>query len=706
MKTLFFALGIMLVASASADEGQWQPAQLAKLGPELQADGITLAPSQLANPLAFPLNAVTSSGYCSGVFVSAQGLILTNHHCGYGMIQHNPSAQNNLIERGFIAKDKAQELPGGPQERIYITRAIKDVTATIDAAAEDLHGKARFDAIDAASKALVQQCENDAFTRCMVQPFYGGLSYQLITQTMFKDVRLVYAPPAAIGKFGGDIDNFEWPRQTGDFSIIRVYVGKDGKPAEYNPNNVPYHSPSFLHINASGVRQGDGILLAGYPGATSRYRLASEVRFAQQHLYPTMLADYQQTLDIIAKETADHPQAAVAYASRVASYNNRLKKLQGLLAGFRHTDIAAIKERKEAKLPAGHRLALEQVLRRADIFWQKHWYQQQGWQSDLLQAALTLYRNALERQKPDAERKSGYQQRDQEMIAAQLERLDSSFSPAVDQALWQAKLADYRQSDYQDRTLNRVLPTAQAVPTYYQHTQLTDAKVRLAWLNKSVDDFKTSRDPFIRLAVALTPTLLADEKIQDAIDGELAELRPKYMADIIAYNEKKGLPVYPDANGTLRVTFGTVDGYQPRDAVWYEPFTSLNGIKEKAGSGPFKVPAPLMKAITEQHFGPFKQATLSPRGCGQHCVPFNSVPVNFLSSADTTGGNSGSPVMDGKGRLVGLNFDSTYESITKDWYYNPTITRAIHLDIRYMLWLLEDVYPAPNLLHEMVIERD
>lgn len=717
-RTLFAASALLLSGSlAQANEGQWQPAQLAKLGDQLQEVGISLSAEQLANPLAFPLNAVTSLGYCSGAFISPDGLIITNHHCGYGMVQHNSSADNNLIDKGFIAKARSEELPGGPQERIYITRAIDDVTQEVLAQVGDKTGKARFNAIEDATKTLIKACESDAFTRCQVRSFHGGLSYQRITQTMFKDVRLVYAPPAAIGKFGGDVDNFEWPRHTGDFTLLRVYVDNNGQPAEYSPDNRPFNAKHFLHINGNGIREGDGILLAGYPGSTSRYRLASEVTYAKDWLYPTQAADYRQTLAIIDQQSQGHPDWAVAYASTVASANNRLKKLEGLMDGFKHTDIAAIKARKEAELPSQARLqALEAALTKAQPQWQRQWYQQQARRSALLDTAIALYRNALERQKPDSERKAGFQDRDQAMLAGAVKRLDSRFVPQVDQAIWQAKLTAYLASRYRDPALDALLPIKDGkadLASLYQHSTLVDNQARLALLSAAPATFEQSQDPLLKLAVAILPRVLADEAEEEQTDGQLSSLRPAYMEDIIAFNEARGLPVYPDANGTLRVTYGSVDGYTPRDAVRYRPFTSVDGILEKEGQGDFAVPAPLKAAIQARRFGDYEKDSLSPIPkwyCGlvpcQDPEPFNSVPVAFLSSADTTGGNSGSPVMDGQGRLVGLNFDSTYESITKDWYFNPEITRAIHVDIRYVLWLLESVYPAPNLLDEMVIEKE
>ena len=735
-------MGVVAVGSAHADEGQWQPHQLKQLQSEFDRVGIELPASQVADLNQYPLNAVVGLGYCSASFVSPKGLAVTNHHCAYGAIQNNSTPENNLIEKGFLAADLSKELPAGPQERLYVTEQVDDVTERVlGNLPADLHGKARYEAIQANRKALISECESDPNYRCTVRDFHHGLEYFMIKQLMIKDVRLVYAPAEALGNFGGDIDNFEYPRHTADFTFVRGYVGKDGKPASYSEDNVPYEPVSFLKVNTSGVSLGDGVLVAGYPGRTSRYKLADEVNYSASWYYPTLLNTYNMTLDVIAKQSKGDEQAQVKYASRVKSTNNRLKKLEGLQDGFKVTDIPGIKaaqeqeylawfaQSAERKAYADSYHALKSLLVEAHAQQQSHFYFDYAKQADLLSTAIRLYRLAKESEKPNAEREMGYQERDLPMLKARLERLQKQFTPEVDKALWLSYLGNYLAQDKaaQVAALNNGLgitdTTTQAeldtiIASFYVKTELTDTATRVSWIGKSVAEFEASNDPFIKLAVALYETNMAQEADEKEMAGRLAEIRPQYMQAVIAFNTAKGKPVYPDANGTLRVSYAQVDGYPAADAVYKTPFTSLRGLVAKhTGEKPFVVTDKVLEAYKKQAFGAYYRGDLGLPGVSCSLLSFgcepqaakplevNSVPVNFLSSADTTGGNSGSPVMNGKGELVGLNFDSTYESITKDWYFNAKITRAIHVDIRYMLWLMEEVDNAGYLLDEMTLVK-
>lgn len=721
--------------SSSADEGQWQPYQMAQLQNQLTAKGIQIPANQLADLNAYPMNAIVSLGYCSASFVSPNGLVITNHHCGYGAIQQNSTAERNLIEQGFLAKSMADELPAGANERLYVTELVQDVTAEVTGKlAPTLTDLQRFDAVEANRKQLIQTCETDANYRCNVVAFHHGLQFFLIKQLMIQDVRLVYAPPESIGNFGGDIDNYEYPRHTGDYTFLRGYVGKDGKPAPYSVDNVPYQPKSFLRVNANGVKAGDPILLAGYPGQTSRYRLAEEIAFAANWQYPASVKTYAQMINTIDKLGAQNADFKVKYASVVKGYNNRMKKLNGLLDGFKVTDIHAIKQQQQQALAkwigSGKDKAqykkvlaeLAKVVAAEQAYLQQTWYFENAKRSDLLKAAMDAYRFAREQQKPDEQREIGFQQRDLKMLQGKMKRLDTSFAPEVDVALWSEQLAEYlaQDSKLQVSELNQALglkpgmsstQIAELLTAWYSKTGLLTAEGRLAWLDKTPEDFAKSEDPFIQLAVKLFDKNIALEQQQKTIQGQLLKVRPAYMQAIIAYNQSKGLPVYPDANSTLRVTYGSVDGYPAADGMFKTPFTSVRGlIAKRQDKAPFQVPQALIDAYQAKKYDGYfykdlsgdKPCTVCPKST---LAEFNSVPVNFLSSADTTGGNSGSAVMNANGELVGLNFDSTYESITKDWYFNPEITRAVHLDIRYVLWLMQDVDHADNLLQEMTLVR-
>ena len=694
-------------ATASADEGQWQPHQLPQLRSELKRIGITIPLDKLTDLSKHPMSAMVSLGGCSASFVSGDGLIVTNHHCGYAAIQRNSTPEHNYIVNGFLARDRAAELPGGPSMLVYVTEKVENVTARVlKGVTPAMSGRERYDEVQGRIKALIAECETDKATRCSVPAFHRGLEYYRIRQLMIRDVRLVYAPSDAIGNFGGDVDNYEWPRHTGDFSFLRAYVGKDGRPADASPDNVPYKSKDFLVVSAEGLKNGDPILLAGYPGRTSRYKLPAEIRFARDVDFPLRVAGMQADLAVIAAATMGSPAYDVRYASVVKSINNVLKKTQGLLDGFARKDIAAIKDVQDAEFRAWFRqngggaaknmpaeldavIAADMALSEEEYAWSVATH------SELLASARTLYRLALEHQKPDAKRDAGYQERDLSFIKARLTRLEQSLVASVDEARYASALQRYSKLAARARPhgLDALLPELHAVPALYKGSELADTARRLAWIGKDVDAFRKSDDTFIKLAVKLADIGTALENRRKDINGNLEKVIPQYMAAVIAWKKTQGKPVYADANSTLRVTYGTVSAYSPRDGVTKGPFTTVDGVVEKhTDKEPFVVPRALLDAVREKRFGAFKDPVLG------------TVPVNFLSSADTTGGNSGSAVMNRRGELVGLNFDSTYESITKDWYFDSAITRAIHVDIRYMLWVMTEVDHADNLLREMTIK--
>ena len=706
LKYLVLPAAILGAAAAHADEGQWQPYQLPQLKSELRRIGITIPAEKLADLSKHPMSAIVALPGCSASFVSAAGLVVTNHHCAYGAIQRNATPEHNYIVDGFLAKTRAQELPGGPNSLVYVTDKVENVTARVlKGVTSSMSGKQRHDAVDKAVKALIAECETDKSYRCSVPAFHRGLEYYRIRQMMIRDVRLVYAPPDMIGNFGGDVDNYEWPRHTGDFAFLRAYVGKDGRPADPSPDNVPYQSKDFLVLSAEGLKNGDPVLLAGYPGRTSRYKLPSEIRAARDVGYPARVAEIQADLDVIAAATKGNPAAEVRYASVAKSLNNVMKKSQGLMDGFARKDIAAVKDVQDAEFRAWYAaqkdvsktlLAELDAVIAADIaLGDEEFGYSVATTGDLLKSANTLYRLALESAKPDAGRETGFQQRDATFIKARLNRLEQSYVAEVDQARFVASLRRYAKlpKSMHVAGLDPLLPAPEAVPAMYAKTRLGDTATRLAWIGKDAAAVKASDDAFMQLAAKLDDAAQSLKERRKELDGNLERVIPRYMEAVIAWKKSQGKPVYPDANGTLRVTYGTVAPYSPRDGISKGPFTTVEGIVEKqTGKDPFHAPQRELDAIKAKRYGPFKDAFLG------------TVPVDFLSSADTTGGNSGSAVMNRRGELIGLNFDSTYESITKDWYFDPAITRAIHLDIRYMLWVMSEVDHADNVLKEMTIK--
>jgi hypothetical protein len=709
------ALGIafaLSALSAHAVEGMWQPRQLSELAADVQAKGLQLDPSKLGNLDAFPLNAVVGLGFCTASFVSPMGLVVTNHHCAYGTIQYNSKPERNLLKDGFLAKTIGEELPGEPTLRVYVTEAITDVSAQLRKNLPK-DGRKAYDVIDERQKALVAQCESGGGYRCDVYVFHGGASYSLVKQMELRDVRLVYNPSEALGKFGGDTDNWIWPRHTADFTFIRAYVGVDGKPADYSPSNVPYRPKSYLKVSAAGVAEKDFVMIAGYPGRTNRYRLAEELNDAVSFTFPTQIERYQRVLGIIAQATQDRPDAAIKYAATVASLNNGLKNFQGNRDGFKNPAAVAKKTAEEAAIvawistqsPQAQRGydGLRKLLAEARAVRNRDQVLGLLRQSGLYQTALDLYRVNSEREKPDAKREYGFQARDEIRIEGRLTQLDKRWDKGVDRALseyiWRSYLAlpAAQRIAELDAWVGAEDALAGKLDALFNDTQLGNATTRATLYKAGKKAIEASNDPALKMAVALMPAVLKLEDQLKTRAGTESQMRPLWMDGRIAYAASQNLPLYPDANNSLRVTYGNVMGYSSRDALSYAPFTTLDGIVEKhTGVGEFDATAKQLDAIKAKRFGSY--AVKASDGS-------SSVPVNFLSDLDITGGNSGSPTLNGKGELVGLAFDGNYEAMTSGWVFNPKLTRTIHVDSRYMLWLMQEVDGADNLLKEMVIAR-
>lgn len=706
---LAYTLGALFLSMphALAHEGQWQPHQMLELKSELKKLGITIPAERIADLTKAPMNAIVSLGGCSASFVSPKGLVVTNHHCAYGDLQHNSSAEKNLIANGFLAKTMAEELPAKPDTRVYITDKVENVTdRVLKGLNANASGLEYYEAIQKRIKGLIEECERDKAYRCSVPSFHRGMEYYRIRQLMIRDVRLVYAPSDKIGNYGGEVDNFEWPRHTGDFAFLRAYVGKDGRPADPSPDNVPYQSKDFLKVASQGLKDGDPVLLAGYPGRTSRYKLPVEIRAARDTILPRQVAEVKADLAVIESATKDKAEWDVRYASVEKSLRNGMKKSEGLLDGFAKKDIASIKETQfqELKEWSGkqknaaeiHKVLseLDQLVAKDLDLGAEQFAFAVASNSDLLKSAFTLYRLSLEKKKKDEERESGYQERDIAFIKARLKRLEQTLVKDVDLARWKAALARYRALPVGQHPdgLDALLPKEADLANLYANSSLDQTAKRLEAMDMTSDALEKSDDAMMKLAVKIHDIRLDLENRRKEIDGQLDRVIPKYMAAVIAWKKSQGKPVYPDANSTLRVTFGTVASFSPVDGITKGPFTTLEGIVAKhTGQKPFETTQNLLNAVRSKRYGPYKDKDLG------------SVPVNFLSSVDTTGGNSGSAVVNKKGDLVGLNFDSTYESVTKDWYFDDERTRAIHVDIRYLLWVMKEVDKAENVLKEMTI---
>ena len=700
------------VPAALAGEGMWVPQQLPQIAGPLAKAGLKLAPEQLADLTGDPMGAVVALGGCTASFVSPNGLVATNHHCAYGAIQLNSTPENNLIRNGFNAPTTADELSAGPNARVFVLDEITDVTRDAQAviAAAGADALARTKALEAFEKKLIAECEADAGFRCRLYSFSGGNSYRLFRNMEIRDVRLAYAPPGSVGKFGGDVDNWMWPRHTGDFAFYRAYVGKDGKPAAYSPDNVPFKPRHWLKFADQPLGEGDFVMVAGYPGSTNRYALAAEFDNAAQWSYPAIAGHFNNQIALVEAAGKLDPQVQVRYASSMAGWNNTAKNYQGQLSGFKRIDAAGQKRAEEAAVLAwlkgqGARgqAALDAHARLLALLEQSQATRERDLalgmfnNTAMLGTASQLYRLAIERAKPDAERESGYQQRDLPAIEGGLRQLERRYVASMDRQL---------QAYWLDQYLK--LPAAQRVAAIdawlggndeaavkraldrLAGTALGSTDERLKWLSADRAAFEASTDPAIQYAVAVMPTLLKLEQERKTRAGENLAARPVYLQAVADYKNSQGEFVYPDANLSLRITFGNVTGYVPRDGVKYTPFTTLEGVVAKeTGADPFDSPQALLDAVAAGRHGGLADARLG------------SVPVNFLSDLDITGGNSGSPVLDAHGKLVGLAFDGNWESVASNWVFDPAMTRMISVDQRYMRWIMQEVFPAPQLLREI-----
>lgn len=712
---LLAALG----TNAVADEGMWQPHQLPDLSDQLLQLGLEINPENLSRLDQFPMNAVVSLGGCSASFVSPQGLVVTNHHCIYGSVQYNSTPENNLLVDGFLAKQLDEEIPTAPGTRVYVTEEVSDVTAEVlSGVTPATSGLDRYNRIEANRKSLIADCESSGNHRCGVSSFHQGLEYFLIKRLEVRDVRLVYAPATSIGKYGGDIDNWQWPRHTGDFGFYRAYVGTDGRPAEYSEDNVPYSPASFLEVSAKGVEDGDFVMGVGYPGSTNRYRTTSEVENEFEWYYPQARRFREDIIDVINENSEEGSAARIAYEGTLASLNNYAKNFQSMVESYRKSDfidrrkqaeadliewINSDRDRREQYAPAIGRLEAliesNHETRERDLVRSYMGY------ATLPSAAHRLYRLAMEKQKPDADREPGYQERDLRRLRQSMQAISRRFDETVDKATLSYLLSRYAELPEQHRSqatdsffgISGNIDQGQVdqiIEDIYSQTSLNDEAARLAWLDSTVEEFKNSNDPLIRYAVASYDERMVLELESKELRGQLQRWRPEYMEAVIAYNRSLGQPIYADANSSLRVTFGQVRGNQPKDGLINQPFTSLEGILGKdTGVDPFNAPAKQLDLIRAGQYGEYALPSLG------------TVPVNFLSTLDITGGNSGTATMNSKAQLVGLLFDGVYESIIGDWDFDDAKNRAISVDARYMLWVMEYMDGATNLLEEMTIVR-
>jgi len=707
-----------------ADEGQWMPQQIPALAAKLRAIGFEGDPQAFADLTGQPMGAIVSLGICTASFVSPDGLIATNHHCVTGALQYNSTPQRNLLVDGFLAKTRAEELWNGPGSKVWVTVSVRDVTDQITGKIDPkLDDRARYDVLDRRIKERTRACEAGGL-RCRVTSFFEGLSYFEIAQHEIPDVRLVYVPAEGIGDFGGEADNWRWPRHTGDWSFYRAYVGSDGKPAPHAPGNVPYKPAHFLKVQAAGVKEGDLVFVTGYPGSTRRLATYAEVQEAVEWTFPRTIGTYQEQIDLLETLAKQDPALRIKAAGRIQVLNNTLTNRKGMLEGLLRGGLLAQKEAREKRLAAWIAADPARQKEYGDVLQALGAMQAEKVKtrerdavlaqlfaaSTMLNAAHVAQELALEKAKKlDIDRETGYQQRDWSQIREAQERAQRSLDPRLDRALlgyWMrhaAALPSAQRITGLDKLAGLTPGMTKAdsdraieacLERLIAGTKLADQDVRLGLLDKTTAEIAATRDSFVELALLLDPLVQANREAEKRTLGKASRVRPRYAKALVA--EAGGL-VAPDANSTLRVTFGQVKARQDaQDGIDWRAFTTLAGIEHKhTGEGEFDAPDAELAAIAALRAGKTTRYVAPELG---------DVPVDFLSTVDTTGGNSGSPTLNARGEFVGLLFDGTLDTVASDYVYDPVRTRSIHADVRYLLWVMTEVDGASQLVHEMGVE--
>lgn len=700
--------------------GMWMPHQIKEHAAKLKELGLEIDPSELASPTSGVLSAIVSLGGCSASFISPDGLIATNHHCATAALQHNSTPTSNLLKDGFLAKTRADEKNNGADARVFVTRAVTDITPKMRDGLEKIaDDKARFKEIEKRQKENIAACEKDKKgLRCSVSSFYEGSQWFLIEQLEIKDVRTVWAPPSGVGNYGGEIDNWRWPRHTGDVSMFRAYVGKDGQPAEYSTDNVPYKPPHHLKPASKPLREGDLVFVAGYPGRTYTLKTKAEVDEAISYTYPRRQKYYEEYLARLTEATKGDKEAEIRANSYMRRFGNFLTNTKGQLEGLVKGGLAEQKAKQEKDLrafidgDAKHKVewtkALDDIA--AEMKKREAW-REKDMQFDeldlpkLMSSAMVIVRMAEERPKKDADRDVAYQERQWPRMEGTQQSVTQAYNRKVDEALLGLALERIAKQPEADRTpaFKEVIalgggttkdtsPEAikKVVAKLYETTTLGDEKARMELFKTGTTaSLKSSKDPLIQLALKLRPLQKDKHARQEAFEGRMALLKPRYMEAFKAF--KKDVPFAPDANSTLRITYGTVRGYRPTpDAPPYRPFTMLSQMVAKdQGKAPFDAPPVVVDFFKQKKFGPYADETLG------------EVPIDFLADLHITGGNSGSATLNAKGELIGLAFDGNYEAMASDWVFTPSLSRSIHTDVRYIEWLLDGPFSGDHVLQEM-----
>ena len=710
---LLLVILVLITGKTKADEGMWLLPLIEKLNiKEMQEMGFKLSAEDIysINQSSIKDAIVIFGGGCTGELVSDAGLILTNHHCGYGAIQQHSSVEHDYLKDGFWAMSRNDELPT-PGLVVHFLESFEDVTESINAVTAGLTSeKERQDAIRKKTVELTAKYKGLSGTRATVSSFYSNNVFYLIVYKVYNDVRMVGAPPTSIGKFGGDTDNWMWPRHTGDFAMFRVYADKDGNPAEYSPDNIPYKPKQHLKVSIKGVKKNDFTMIMGYPGRTYRYMTSWEVNERMNISNATRIHIRGIRLDLMKKDMESDRKIRIQYASKHARVSNYWKNSIGMNKALKRLKIFDKKQQEELdfvnwvnaneerKAKYGEALNLIEGAIKSRTEYQKLslYYSEAILGSEIITNALTVnsYLSAIEKE-ADGDKKA-------EMLADLKEATETFFknyNQSTDIKITKALFKDFIENEKEE-----YYPADFArIDSEYSgdiNKFVDDIFATSMFCNKEkVDEFLQNPDSVLLkndLAVKIGASVMEKSRELREITKSFSENfsigRRLYESGLIEMNAGKKA-MYPDANSTMRLTYGTVQDYYPADAVHYDFITTLEGVMQKED------PENLFEFEVPQRLKDLHKA----KDYGRYAMKNGKLPVAFISTNDITGGNSGSPVMNAKGELIGLAFDGNWEAMSGDICFEPELQRCINVDIRYVLFIIDKYAGAKHLVDEMTI---
>lgn len=704
--TLTFLLGLL---PAAPEEGMYPLSEIDKV--DLVSAGLKIDPKDIYNPEGISLvDALVHLSGCTGSFISEKGLIISNHHCAYGAIVNSSTPEKNYLENGFHAKSMKDEIPAVGYT-CRITESYTDVSSQILDAVKNVSNPAERTKIIANKiKELSDAATNENESIIAdVSEMFAGKTYVLFRYRVIRDVRLVFAPPQSIGNFGGETDNWVWPRHTGDFSLVRAYVAPDGRAATYSKENVPFKPKKYLKINPSGVEESDFVFMLGYPGRTFRHRPSQYLKYQQDFLLPYTSNLYSYAIQNMKDISEGNPTLQLAFANRIKGLANTMKNYQGKIKGLQKIDLVSkkIEQEKEmqdfinssAELKNEYGNLLNEInnvfnkvneLAESDL-----WLRQIFNFSPTLQAANFILDYTEEMLRPETERRAAFNDKNIQQTLARIRSVISGNNQSLESIMLKKMLSDAQKFKNTSRITaldNLKIGNENEINNFIEQTISSSSITQKDYfdnlLKKSHAEILEMNDPLIALAQKLR---IQNKEI--TIANEINEgILNKFYGDLVDVKMLwKKTNFIPDANSTLRLTYGYIKGYSPADAVYMEPFTSIDGILEKNTTGyeDFAIPDKLKSLYDKKDFGKYVS---SKRGI---------LPVSMLYNMDTTGGNSGSPILNSRGELVGVNFDRAYEATINDFAWNESYSRSIGVDIRYVLWVLDKFSGAENILSEL-----